>query len=107
MKDHGKKLSFSISLYEYSETIPTLYSTFQQYARNHPGEIYHETEPDSLWSFITDSSTDSYNNCHFWSSFQVNMNNNINIQKANCLYILIMFFTHFYYYTIFYFRLLI
>ncbi|CAO3644886.1 unnamed protein product [Cunninghamella echinulata] len=71
MKDHGKKLSFSISLYEYSETIPTLYSTFKQYTKNHPGEIYHETEPDSLWSFITDSSTDSYNNCHFWSSFQI------------------------------------
>ncbi|CAO3643195.1 unnamed protein product [Cunninghamella blakesleeana] len=71
MKDHNKKLSFSISLYEYAETIPTLYTTFKDYANNHPADIYHANEPDSLWSFITDSSTGGYNNCHFWTNFQI------------------------------------
>ncbi|KAI8096791.1 nucleotide-diphospho-sugar transferase [Halteromyces radiatus] len=71
MKEHGKKLSFSFALYEYHDTIPSLYSTVQRYIGDHPGQVIHRTEQDNLWSFIVDSDSSDYNNCHFWSNFQV------------------------------------
>ncbi|CAO3597202.1 unnamed protein product [Absidia cylindrospora] len=71
MKRNGKKLSFSFALYEYHDTIPTLYPTVERYINDHPGQIFHKTELDTLWSFILDDGSETYNDCHFWSNFQI------------------------------------
>ncbi|KAI8393582.1 alpha-1,2 mannosyl-transferase [Radiomyces spectabilis] len=69
MQDHDKKLSFSMALYEYHETIPTLYDTAMQFASEHETWI-QKNQPGSLWKFILNESQE-YNRCHFWSNFQI------------------------------------
>lgn len=71
MHENEKKFSFIFALYEYHETIPTLYSAVQRYMNDYPGHTIHQTEQDTLWPFMIDPDTESYNNCHFWSNFQV------------------------------------
>ncbi|KAI9311536.1 nucleotide-diphospho-sugar transferase [Dichotomocladium elegans] len=71
MYDHKKKLSFSIALYEYEDTIPTLFQTVMQYASMHTDSVQSTRNPKSLWHFVLDEETQVYNRCHFWSNFQI------------------------------------
>ncbi|KAI8332453.1 putative mannosyltransferase [Chlamydoabsidia padenii] len=71
MMENGKKLSFIFALYEYHDTIPSLYSAVERYINDHPGLTIHQTEQDTLWPFMIDPNTETYNNCHFWSNFQI------------------------------------
>ncbi|ORY98722.1 nucleotide-diphospho-sugar transferase [Syncephalastrum racemosum] len=71
MYDHKKKLSFSMALYEYEETIPTLFKTATEFAAKHPEWVQPADKDDSLWRFIIDGETNGYNRCHFWSNFQI------------------------------------
>lgn len=71
MFDHNKKLSFSMALYEYEETIPTLFKTATEFAAKHPEWVQPADKDNSLWRFIIDGETNGYNRCHFWSNFQV------------------------------------
>jgi alpha 1,2-mannosyltransferase len=70
MLDHNKKVSFSLALYEYQETLPSLWGTVKQFAQEHPDMVLSE-ENGSLWKFVTDPNSGDYNRCHFWSNFQV------------------------------------
>ena len=63
MADNGKKYSFVISLYEYVDTIPTLWDSVKKFMKNHPEYI---TEDNSM-SFISDDGGGTYNHCHFVS----------------------------------------
>ena len=63
MKDNGKKYSFVISLYEYVETIPTLWDSVKKFIKNHPEHI----AADNSLKFLSDDNGDSYNKCHFVS----------------------------------------
>lgn len=63
MKDHGKKYSFVVSLYEYVETIPTLWDSAKAFMKAHPEHI---AEGNSM-GFLSDDGGDSYNRCHFVS----------------------------------------
>ena len=61
MRDHGKKYSFVLSLYEYVETIPTLWNSVKGFMKEHPEHI---VEGNSM-KFLSDDGGKTYNHCHF------------------------------------------
>jgi alpha 1,2-mannosyltransferase len=61
MKENGKKYSFVLSLYEYVETIPTLWDSVKKFMTNHPEHI---AEGNSM-GFLSDDGGETYNHCHF------------------------------------------
>ena len=63
MADHGKKYSFVLSLFEYVETIPTLWDSVKKFMKSHPEYI----APDNSMEFLSDDSGETYNHCHFVS----------------------------------------
>lgn len=63
MRDHGKKYSFVLSLYEYVETIPTLWESVKNFTKAHPEHI---AEGNSM-GFLSDDGGATYNHCHFVS----------------------------------------
>ncbi|KAK6066299.1 glycolipid 2-alpha-mannosyltransferase [Seiridium cupressi] len=67
MAENKKKYSFVLSLYEYVETIPTLWDSTKKFMKNFPEHI---AEGNSM-GFLSDDGGDSYNHCHFWSNFEV------------------------------------
>jgi len=67
MVEEGKKYSFVLSLYEYGETIKTLWDSTKKFMKNHPEHI----APDNSLKFLSDDDGDTYNNCHFWSNFEI------------------------------------
>ena len=74
MADNGKKYSFVISLYEYVETIPTLWDSVKKFMKKYPEHI---VEGNSM-SFLSDDGGDTYNHCHMvsqtvpWVTMQAN-----------------------------------
>jgi len=67
MEDNGKKYSFVLSLYEYEETIPTLWTSVKNFVEAHPQHIAE----DNTIAFISDDNGDTYNRCHYWSNFEI------------------------------------
>ncbi|KAG5956375.1 hypothetical protein E4U58_006637 [Claviceps cyperi] len=67
MHEGNKKYSFVLSLYEYAETIKTLWDSTKKFIKNHPEHIAQ----DNSLGFLSDDNGDTYNNCHFWSNFEV------------------------------------
>lgn len=67
MAKNNKKYSFVLSLYEYVETIPTLWDSTKKFMKAHPEHI---AEGNSM-GFLSDDGGDSYNHCHFWSNFEI------------------------------------
>ena len=63
MADNGKKYSFVLSLYEYMETIPTLWDSVKNFMEKHPEHI----KVDNLMGFLSDDGGKTYNRCHFVS----------------------------------------
>ncbi|THC99794.1 hypothetical protein EYZ11_000724 [Aspergillus tanneri] len=61
MKENNKKYSFVISLYEYYDTIPTLWDSVKKFMKNHPEHI---AEGNSI-DFLSDDGGETYNKCHF------------------------------------------
>ncbi|KAK5153804.1 alpha-1,2-mannosyltransferase ktr1 [Oleoguttula sp. CCFEE 6159] len=67
MAENKKKYSFVLSLYEYVETIPTLWESVKGFIKEHPEHI---VENNSM-GFLSDDGGKSYNHCHFWSNFEI------------------------------------
>ncbi|MCJ1453118.1 alpha 1,2-mannosyltransferase 2.4.1 [Mycoblastus sanguinarius] len=67
MADHGKKYSFVLSLYEYAETIPTIWDSTKKFMKLHPEHIPEENS----MKWLSDDGGETYNHCHFWSNFEV------------------------------------
>ncbi|GAB7362664.1 hypothetical protein MBLNU230_g2973t1 [Neophaeotheca triangularis] len=67
MAEHGKKYSFVLSLYEYVETIPTLWDSVKTFMKKHPEHL----APDNSMAFLSDDGGETYNHCHFWSNFEI------------------------------------
>jgi alpha 1,2-mannosyltransferase len=63
MKEQNKKYSFVLSLYEYYETIPTLWDSVKKFIGNHPEHI---AEGNAM-GFLSDDGGKTYNKCHFVS----------------------------------------
>ena len=75
-----KKYGFVVSLYEYSETIPSLWDTVEKYMEEDQGETIDNEH--NAYSFLTDKEKinsypppyvveGDYNLCHFWSNFEI------------------------------------
>ncbi|KKY23750.1 putative glycolipid 2-alpha-mannosyltransferase [Diplodia seriata] len=67
MADNGKKYSFVLSLYEYVETIPTLWDSVKGFMQKFPQHI----AKDNSMAFLSDDDGKTYNHCHFWSNFEI------------------------------------
>lgn len=61
MADNNKKYSFVLSLFEYKETIPTLWDSVKKFIKEKPEYI---AKGNSM-GFISDDGGYEYNNCHF------------------------------------------
>lgn len=80
MRDGNKKYGFVVSLYEYPNTIPTLYENVKDFMALHPEHIHPNSainfitnqEPVGLRSIVIDEpGAEEYNMCHFWSNFEI------------------------------------
>ncbi len=69
MKDNKKKYSFVISLYEYEETIATLWDSVKKYMYLFP---QHLAANGSI-PFLSDDGGETYNHCHFVISMAFSM----------------------------------
>ncbi|CDO96159.1 unnamed protein product [Kluyveromyces dobzhanskii CBS 2104] len=78
LREKKKKYGFVLSIYEYEDTVTTLWDAVEEFMETYP-EILH---PNNSLSFLTDSSlvgrffpvvesNTDYNLCHFWSNFEV------------------------------------
>lgn len=67
MQDQNKVYGFTLSLYEYEATIPTLWSAVREFTAANPGLV----SPDNAMGFISDDGGETYNRCHFWSNFEI------------------------------------
>jgi alpha 1,2-mannosyltransferase len=72
MADNNKKYSFVLSLYEYVETIPTLWDTVKEFTKKHPEHV----APDNSIKFISDDGGKEYNHCHFVGFYSDKMHAN-------------------------------
>ena len=61
MADNGKKYSFVLSLYEYVETIPTLWDSTKTYMKKHPEHL----AKGNAMEWLSDDDGETYNHCHF------------------------------------------
>ncbi|CAH6720278.1 hypothetical protein CLIB1444_03S08350 [[Candida] jaroonii] len=62
MYNKNKKYAFTLTLFEYSDTIPSLWTHFKAFKDSHQ---YN----GQLLDLIEDG--DNYNLCHFWSNFEI------------------------------------
>lgn len=67
MRDNNKKYGFTISIHEFSKTIPTLW----QHTKDFIKENQQYLHPNNLLDFISDDNGETYNLCHFWSNFEI------------------------------------
>lgn len=65
MAENKKKYSFVISLFEYAETIPTIWDSAKKFMKLHPEHIAEGNAVD----WLSDDGGESYNHCHFVSCF--------------------------------------
>ena len=63
MAENNKTYSFVLSLFEYQETIPTIWDSVRKFMKNHPEHL----DKDNSMSFLSDDYGDTYNRCHFVS----------------------------------------
>lgn len=64
MKENNKKYSFVLSLYEYFDTIPTLWDSVKKFMGNHPQHVASGNSMD----FLSDDGGKTFNKCHFVSA---------------------------------------
>ncbi|PCH38078.1 glycosyltransferase family 15 protein [Wolfiporia cocos MD-104 SS10] len=67
MQDEKKVYGFTVSLYEYPATIPTLWSAVKEFIHDNSDLI----PSGNAMAFISDDNGETYNNCHFWSNFEI------------------------------------
>jgi len=61
MAENKKIYSFVISLYEYVETIPTIWDSVKKFIKRHPEHL----AKDGAMDFLSDDDGDTYNHCHW------------------------------------------
>ncbi|KAF9989133.1 alpha 1,2-mannosyltransferase 2.4.1 [Mortierella antarctica] len=67
MQENNKKYGFVVSLYEYPNTIPSLWNATKEFMAQHP----HLLASHNALDLISDDGGESYNLCHFWSNFEI------------------------------------
>ncbi|TFK22526.1 alpha-1,2-mannosyltransferase [Coprinopsis marcescibilis] len=66
MQENNKSYAFTITMYEYRRTIPTLWDHVKDFVQLHPEHI----AKDNALGFMSPNGVD-YNLCHFWSNFEI------------------------------------
>ncbi|GAA5839356.1 hypothetical protein JCM5353_000380 [Sporobolomyces roseus] len=67
MQQKKKKYGWTVSLYEYAETIPTLWDRTKEFIDQHPQYL---AKPNMM-EWISGDGGKTYNRCHFWSNFEI------------------------------------
>ncbi|THH16350.1 hypothetical protein EW146_g4283 [Bondarzewia mesenterica] len=67
MLENNKTYGFTVGLYEYKDTIMTLWDTVKDFMREHPDLL----PENNMMDFISDDGGASYNLCHYWSNFEI------------------------------------
>ncbi|KAJ9104260.1 Glycolipid 2-alpha-mannosyltransferase 1 [Naganishia cerealis] len=67
MQDEKKVYAFTLSLFEYIETIPTLWDATKDFIKANPQYLAE----DNAMDFLSDDGGETYNRCHFWSNFEI------------------------------------
>ncbi|KAJ3725938.1 glycosyltransferase family 15 protein [Lentinula raphanica] len=67
MQEHDKVYSFTISLFEWEPTIPTLWKTVKDFIAEYPQYVENHNAMD----FLSNDGGKTYNLCHFWSNFEI------------------------------------
>lgn len=67
MEDNNKVYGFTISIYEFEKTIPSLWGHVKDFIKKNPQYL----AKDNLMEFISNDNGETYNLCHFWSNFEV------------------------------------
>jgi len=61
MVENKKKYGFVLSLFEYVETIPTIWDSVKKFIKKYPEHI----SSDNSMKFLSDDDGETYNHCHF------------------------------------------
>lgn len=69
MRENNKLYSFTITIHEFEQTIPSLWNTVTNYL-DLPG-IRESLPKDNAMGFVSDDKGATYNGCHFWSNFEI------------------------------------
>ncbi|EJD03503.1 glycosyltransferase family 15 protein [Fomitiporia mediterranea MF3/22] len=67
MQEQNKVYGYTISLYEWQPTIPTLWDTVKNFMKEYPEHIAENNSMD----FLSNDGGETYNLCHFWSNFEI------------------------------------
>ncbi|KAK7679002.1 hypothetical protein QCA50_017946 [Cerrena zonata] len=67
MEENDKVYGFTITMYEYLATIPTLWDTVQKFIKENPQYL----APENAVNYLSDDGGKSFNLCHFWSNFEI------------------------------------
>ncbi|PVG02219.1 putative mannosyltransferase [Serendipita vermifera] len=67
MEDNNQVYGFNIALYEYEETIPTLWKATKEFIEKHPQYV----AKGNAMGFISKDQGKTYSLCHFWSNFEI------------------------------------
>ncbi|KAI1793677.1 glycosyltransferase family 15 protein [Ganoderma leucocontextum] len=67
MEDHNKTYGFTITMYEFGATIPTLWDATKEFIKAHPEYV----AKNNAMGYMSDDNGNSYNLCHFWSNFEI------------------------------------
>ncbi|THU84115.1 glycosyltransferase family 15 protein [Dendrothele bispora CBS 962.96] len=67
MEEKEKVYAFTITMYEFEKTIPTLWEETMKFAKLHPEYIAE----DNAMGFVSENGGSTYNLCHFWSNFEI------------------------------------
>lgn len=67
MQDNNKVYGFTVSLFEYEATIPTLWETTKEFIKENPQYVVD----GNAMGFLSDDEGETFNRCHFWSNFEI------------------------------------
>ncbi|TFL05206.1 glycosyltransferase family 15 protein [Pterulicium gracile] len=67
MQDEGKVYGFTITMYEFIKTIPTLWGHVTDFIKQNP----HHLAKNNAMGYMSDDGGKTYNKCHFWSNFEI------------------------------------
>ncbi|KAF9530779.1 glycosyltransferase family 15 protein [Crepidotus variabilis] len=67
MQQNNKTYSFTITMYEFEATIPTLWGHVNDFAKENPQFI----AKNNAFGFMAEDGGAKYNLCHFWSNFEI------------------------------------
>lgn len=67
LEDNNKIYGFTITMYEFEKTIPTLWGHVREFMKEHPEYV----SEDNAMGFMSENNGETYNLCHFWSNFEI------------------------------------